>query len=368
MLPIAILAAIGCTTGAITGCGTPAAPQAPSLKLPVPASDLRAARAGETVTLQWTTPRKTTDRLLIQGAVRARVCRITAAASAVELACEPAGEVTVQPGATAEFQDKLPMELLHGDLRMMRYFVELRNAHGKSAGPSNLAAILAGAAPGPVLGLSAEVHADGVALRWQAADATAIRLHRTLLTPPAKPAKTSKNPGNPMTAAPEPLERNLWVESPATGNLYGSLDATARFGESYAYTAQRVARVTVDGQTLELSGPISSPVHVEVLDRFPPAVPKDIAAVAVAEEKSIDLSWTPDSEADLAGYIVYRHEADEGAGGWERISGQQPVVAAAWRDTTAMPGRSYRYRVTAIDQTGHESAPSEEARETLPNP
>lgn len=368
----AFLVAISCISGSLTGCGTPATPQPPSLKLPVPANDLTAARAGDTITLHWTTPRKTTDRLLIQGAVQANVCRIVAGALHGTENCETG--IVVQPGAPAEFHAKLPAELLAGEPRVARYFVELRNTHGKSAGPSNTAAILAGAAPAPVLQLSAEARANGVALHWQPDSATSIRLYRTLLTPPAKPTKRDKTADGKkagrslMTAAPEPLKNSLWVEAPTSGPFNASLDATAHFGESYSYAAQRVTRITIDGQTLELGGPISEPVRIDVLDRFPPAVPRDLAAVAAVEEKSIDLSWTPDTEADLAGYIVYRRNAEEDSSSWQRISGQQPVVAPAWRDATAAPGHSYRYRVTAIDQTGHESAPSEEAQETLPQP
>lgn len=368
ILPVAALLA---ASAGMTGCGTPATPQPPSLKLPVPASDLTAERSGETILLRWTTPRKTTDRLLIQGVVRARVCRIPDKPPRMSStqSCESAGELVVEPGKSAEFRGKLPAQLLGGEPRVVRYFIELRNTHGKSAGPSNSAAILAGAAPEAVTGLEAEVRADGVALHWQPAGTTAVRLHRTLLTPPVKAAKNGKNP---MAPASEPLTRNLWVESSQAGTgaareLTGSLDTTARFGESYAYAAQRVARIAVDGQTLELGGPISGPVQVELTDHFPPAVPRDLAAVAAAGEQSIDLSWTPDSEPDLTGYIVYRQDGEAGpGGGWKRISGPQPVVAAAWRDTTAAPGRSYRYRVTAIDQTGNESAPSGEVREALP--
>jgi hypothetical protein len=370
--PAALLLALGGGFGAasLCGCGTPAAPQPPSLKLPAPVDDLTATRAGDTVTLHWTTPRRTTDRLLIKDPVRAQVCRKTIADN-----CESAGEITVQAAAVAQFHDTLPAALLLGPPRVIRYFVELKSPHGRSAGLSNAAEILAGTAPAPVAGLNAEVRADGVALHWQAGDATPVRLDRVLLTPSAKkPAKTRSVEGSAkagkslMPAAQEPVERNLLAEGTASGTLSGSLDPSAHFGESYSYTAQRVARVEENGHTLELGGPVSEPIRVEVIDRFPPAVPRDLAAVAAAEDKSIDLSWSPDTDADLAGYIVYRYDADKDAGTWERLSGAQPVVPAAWRDTTATPGHSYRYRVTAIDQTGHESAPSEEAQETLPNP
>ena len=90
---------------------------------------------------------------------------------------------------------------------------------------------------------------------------------------------------------------------------------------------QRVRRVDVDGKTLELAGELSQPLDVDAKDVFPPEVPAGLAAVAAAGENGagpgIDLSWQPDSEADLAGYFVYRREGD---GEWQRISPQTPAI------------------------------------------
>jgi fibronectin type 3 domain-containing protein len=148
-----------------------------------------------------------------------------------------------------------------------------------------------------------------------------------------------------------------------------AIDKDIRFGATYEYRAQRVARVNVDGETLELDGPMSAPVRVEAADVFPPAVPAGLAAVAIAGENgaepAIDLSWQPDIEADLVGYIVYRRE---GGGDWQRISPAQPVVGPAFHDAHVQAGHSYIYAVSAIDQGGHVSGRSAEAEETVPNP
>jgi fibronectin type 3 domain-containing protein len=147
------------------------------------------------------------------------------------------------------------------------------------------------------------------------------------------------------------------------------MDKDIRFGETYEYRAQRVARVKVDGQMVELGGPLSAPVRVEAADVFPPAVPAGLAAVAVAGENggepAIDLSWQPDTEADLVGYIVYRRE---GGGDWQRVSPAQPVVGPAFHDAHVQAEHSYIYAVSAVDQSGHESGRSGEAEETVPNP
>ena len=351
--------AFGLAWAGLTGCGTPGAPQPPSLQLPGLVEDLTAVRAGDSVTLHWTSPRKTTDHLLIKGSIVAQICRREESG-----ACLAAGDAKVAPGGEVEFRDTLPSGLTSGKPRLLSYFVELKSPKGRSGGRSNAAEILAGAAPAAVNGLSAEVRADGVALHWQGADTTPVRLHRKLLTPAAPREKKS---GSGLMSAPaEPEQRNLLVENA----LNGALDSSAHFSESYEYAAQRVERVSVNGKVLELDGEISAPIRVNVIDRFPPAVPQGLAAVAVPEEKTIDLSWQPDTEPDLAGYIVYRTGTGEAANGadWVRISGLQPVVGPAYRDKTVEPGQTYRYKVSAIDLTGHESAGSAETQESVPNP
>jgi hypothetical protein len=355
-------AAFGLGLLGLAGCGTPGAPQPPSLKVPEQVTDLSATRAGNVVSLSWKMPRKTTDRLLIKAAVRVQVCRREAAG-----ACQPAGEVSFPAEAEAAFHETLPAALASGKPRQLEYFVELKSPKGRSAGPSNAAQVLAGAAPGAIVGLTAEVRADGVALHWDGGQPGAVRLHRKLLTPATPQQKPAKGPMQPEAEA---ILRDLFVEAPAVGAKAGALDSTAHFGETYEYTAQRVERVpsgavSSGGATLELAGENSAPIRVDVVDTFPPAVPQGLAAVLVPEEKTIDLSWQPDTEEDLAGYIVYRAESD---GNWKRVSGPQPLAGAAWRDAAIEPGHSYRYAVSAIDLTGHESKRSAEAQETFPNP
>ena len=347
----------GAFSGALIGCGTPGAPLPPSLDLPQAVSDLSASRVGNRVTLRWTMPRRTTDKLLLKGNITVRVCRQSA-----PTACETAGgEMSIAPGAEGNFTETLPATFLAGDVHPLNYFVELKNSSGRSAGPSNAAPILAGAPPAPVEGLRAVVRKEGVVLHWAAEkDNAAIRLERTLLTPPvAKPRKKS----NPLAAPPEPTEQNLLVEA-NEAQAHRALDPAARFGQSYHYRAQRVVRKTVGGKTLELDGEFSAPVAVEVKDVFPPAVPTGLSAVASTNENgvSIDLSWLPNTESDLAGYIVYRREGEEL---WKRLT-TQPSVGPAFHDATVEAGHSYRYAVSAIDQSNQESGRSQEAVESVP--
>jgi hypothetical protein len=246
-----------------------------------------------------------------------------------------------------------------------------------------MAHVLAGEAPAAIAGLTAQLRKDGVVLLWTSETAPqqnfVVRLRRTLLPQKGK-SETAPPATSPGILAPakEPLEQSLVVDAASRPGV--AIDKTIRFGETYEYRAQRVARIPQGGQTIELAGPLSEPVRVEAIDTFPPAVPTGLAAVASSADAetgaaapsqsapspkgpSIDLSWLPDAEADLAGYAVYRRE---GEGAWQRISSQEPVVGPAFHDPNVQAGHSYGYAVTAIDKLGHESARSDEATETVP--
>jgi hypothetical protein len=345
----------------MTGCGTPGAPQPPSLNLPDRVTDLAAVRAGNQVSLTWTMPKRNTDKLVLKANIDVRVCREETAGT-----CVSAGELHLAPAIQGSFAETLPPELASGTARTLSYRVELKNRNSRSAGQSNAAVVLAGEAPAAVTGLSAELRRDGVLLHWTGGDAgAAIRLHRRLLTP-----ATPKRHEGPLPALPEATEQNLIVDPAARSAPRQALDQSIVLGQTYEYRAQRVMRVESNGKTLELDGAVSAPVKVETADVFPPVVPTGLAAVATAAnaargaDAAIDLSWQANREADLAGYEVYRREDQTP---WERISGEQPVVGPAFRDTHVMAGHTYRYGVSAVDKAGHESGRSAEATETVPN-
>jgi hypothetical protein len=99
----------------------------------------------------------------------------------------------------------------------------------------------------------------------------------------------------------------------------------------------------------------SQTVEITPHDVFPPAAPRDLTAIWTAG--TVEIVWTPSAEPDLAGYNVFRRQA----GGAEIRVNKEPVRTPVFRDSSAQPGNSYFYRVTAVDLTGNESAPSAEA-------
>lgn len=322
-----------------------AAPQPPSLKLPEPVTDLTARRAGNQVELHWTMPRRTTDKVLLVGDQKAKVCRRTDSGP-----CTVAGSLLLAPQASATFTDHLPPALASGTPGPLLYTIELDNRYGRTAGPSNTAATASGAAPPQIANLRARAQADGILLNWtpEGRDET-IRVHRQLV-------QTS---GAQKTALPP--EQTLEFSGKDQGQL---LDPDAALDHTYTYTAERIIQLTPAGSPVQVASEPSQAVTIDAGDVFPPAVPTGLQAVSDPEAHAIDLSWQPDTEADLAGYTVYRREAGSSAPP-ARIS--PPAQAApSFRDATAVPGHTYEYSVSAVDHDGNESPRSPEVEEALP--
>ena len=346
----------------LCGCGSPGAPQAPSLKIPVQVSDLSAYRAADDVHLHWTMPKRATDRVLLEGDQRVSVCRNLKPGS-----CVPAGQLLLQPGAAADYNDRLPPELVRGDPRLLIYTVELTNHRGKAAGLSNPAYTAAGSAP-PTLGpLTATATADGIALRWAEEEgamssSARIRLHRSRILGPGESPKPG--PDETRAGVPQPLEQMLEMRQAATPGQ--ALDADALLDRTYRYTLERVVHLDLAGHAFDISGP-SSTAMISARDVFPPAVPQGLEAVADNDAGAMDLSWIPDTERDLAGYFVYRRLAGDTAPP-ARVSGPAPVEAPAWRDAHLDRTARYAYSVSAVDHDANESARSAETEEGLAAP
>ncbi|HET9086358.1 MAG TPA: fibronectin type III domain-containing protein [Acidobacteriaceae bacterium] len=360
------------STALLTGCGMAAAPQPPSLHLPRQVKNLEATRSGNYVKLGWDTPKETTDKLKLTGPVRFRICREQGKSGCSNIAT--AGGV---PGRAASYTDHLTAALASGPLRSTTYEVYGLNQRDRSAGPSNAAAALLGAAPPAVAGLAAGMSERGVVLRWQTASplpaGTEIHLHRTLIVPPRGARASSAN-----LPVAEPEEQTLAVTLDGAGKDPGvALDPGVEFDRTYRYTAIRVVKLTVDKQSLQAASARSKPVEITTRDTFPPKAPEGLVAVPVSAainggQPEVDLSWVPNRETDLAQYRVYRREI----GRLQACNtppqeiapeeGSELLIAPAFRDVHVQPGHIYAYSVRAVDTAGNQSAPSAEVQVTLP--
>jgi hypothetical protein len=115
------------------------------------------------------------------------------------------------------------------------------------------------------------------------------------------------------------------------------------WGKTRCYTVR--ALETVAGQTLESVAP--QPACVTLTDTFPPAAPKNLQHIAA--EGVISLIWEPNSEPDLAGYLVLR-----GAAPGDKLEAitPAPIPATVFEDKVAA-GAVYVYAVRAVDRAGN---------------
>jgi acid phosphatase type 7 len=97
-------------------------------------------------------------------------------------------------------------------------------------------------------------------------------------------------------------------------------------------------------------------------DTTPPATPTGLSATP--GDRTVALDWNDNSDADLAGYRVYRRNAD---GTWPASPVATPT-ASQWSDGGRTNGTTYTYRVTAADAAGNESPPTAPAAATPVGP
>lgn len=92
-----------------------------------------------------------------------------------------------------------------------------------------------------------------------------------------------------------------------------------------------------------------------------PALPTGLTATAVVDQ--INLDWSDNSDADLAGYVLYRSTDNidfaphtTGFGGAANVVTDVPLVNSQFNDTSTVAGTTYYYRVLAVDASGKKSS------------
>jgi len=346
---------------ALCGCGTPGAPQLPSLNLARPVDNLTATRSGNRVQLEWTLARKNTDRTLVKHVPMVRVCR--RGGLALMSTCIVVAEVSTpkpQPHAKngpppeavrMQYVDDLPAQLgERNPAGFVTYAVEEMNSHDHSAGLSNQVAVPVAPTIAPPAELSLELGGEGIRVSWVGP------------SPPIAPAGLTyryqierKPVGGPAYIAVTDVE-------PSARGSY--LDKTFEWEKKYEYRILTLTQVHSQGLNATVPGEGSSPVEIFTRDIYPPAQPVGLQAVfsSVGQKPFIDLTWAPNLEGDLAGYNVFRRV--EG-GPFEKLN-QQLIQVSSFRDQNVEPGRKYVYVVSAVDLRGNESPRSAEASEEVP--
>jgi fibronectin type 3 domain-containing protein len=256
-----------------------------------------------------------------------------------------------QPSAQSKsrqtFIDLLPASLLGSDPNgEILYAVSILNQNSRDAGISNVVSVPAVVAPAPPADFRAQITADGVVMSWGETPAAGAKIFYRVYRR-AEGATTDAVAG----------------EAPAGSTQF--VDHNFEWEKTYSYRATVVTVIHVDGKPdVEFEGADTEAVKVFAHDVFPPAVPSGVQAVSsgVGQQPFMDLIWAPDTDADLAGYNVYRREE------WSQPQkiNSSVVTAPAFRDLNVGAGHGYFYSVTAVDVRGNESARSAEAGEAVP--
>ncbi|HWQ52922.1 MAG TPA: hypothetical protein VN442_04505 [Bryobacteraceae bacterium] len=312
----------------LSGCGYVGEPLPPLLRIPVPVTDLAAVQRGSRIVVQFTVPRLTTEGTVLRNPpqldLRAGPGPNPFDAGAWAAHAKPLGEGPVE-GGRARYE--VPADAWAG--REIVFGVRAVGSSGRDGGWSNFVVVAVVPPPQRPEDVRAEPVAEGVHLAWQGQTG----LYRVFRRGPGEQSF------NPAADATQPT----WT------------DTATEYGKTYEYLVQRIVKTA----TGEAESEPSASVRVTPVDRFPPAVPTGLKAVAATT--GIALAWERNGEPDFGGYRVYR-----AAPGAElkpiADTGQTP----SYTDRTVEAGKVYRYAVSALDASGNESRPSDTVEVTAP--
>jgi hypothetical protein len=347
----------------LAGCAQTGPPLPPSLELPKPPTDLRFSRKGDHVTLTWSEPTRTTDRQSVRYLGPTLVCRslepeittcgnpaaILPAPSSVSAAPRKSG---LPRPAPQSYTDTLPPAMQQQDPSVeVTYAVEALNRNARGAGLSNRVRVSAVATLPPPSDLAAELTGDGVVLTWTSAGES----HTPDIQHRYRIYRRDESSGKDAIAGEVPLGK------PGPVRL---TDTTLEWEKTYLYRITAASIVKRSDGEVQVEGDDTPPVRVVAHDVFPPSVPAGLQAAYSGEGQKpfIDLIWAPVTNADLAGYNVYR---GDGNGPAVKLNSEL-VKSPAYRDSAVVSGKTYSYSVSAVDVRGNESQRSEETSESVP--
>jgi hypothetical protein len=394
----------------VTGCGKKGPPLAPLVKLPTPPADLVAERRGDTVDLQFTVPSTNTDGTRPANVAHADVYAITAPPNATPLTDadllkfgtkvgsvevkaprdpnltaepdEPAEEIEepegpgLNQGAVARLAEPLTEDMLTP--------VELpKDKKQKATSVDEPEGPLVGPPPNR---LARTYAVFGTSTRGRKGPFSK-RIVVPLVPPPPPPEAPTMTYNErtvslkwPPAGASEPADskllpsRPIGVTRPTMGyNVYDATDPDAvvkltktpvdepRFSDPRITWGEKRCYIVATAETIGTTTIESEPAPAEcqtLTDTFPPGAPKDVKGIA--SEGAINLIWEPNTEKDLAGYIVLRG-IDPGET-LEPIT-PAPIQEPSFKDAV-QPGVAYAYAVKAVDKAGNASPASARVVET----
>jgi hypothetical protein len=364
----------------MTGCAQTGQPLPPSLELPKPPGDLRASRKGSRVTLTWSEPTLTTDRQSVRYIGATLICR--SSESEITVCGGPAATLPAPPNTPQKhaphhpasqksdtphpvpqtYTDTLPRALQQQNPSAeVTYAVEVLNRDARGAGLSNRIQVPAIMTLPPPNDLSAQLTGDGVVLTWTSAgESQNIPTANSAPSAPTLQLRYRVYRRDESTGK-DAIAGELPVGEPGLAHF---TDSGFEWEKTYLYRITGLSIIKRSDSEIQVEGDDTPPVGVVAHDVFPPSVPTGLQAAYSGEGQKpfIDVIWAPVTNADLAGYNIFRSED----GGAAVKVNSELVKSPAYRDFAVTSGKTYSYSVSAVDVRGNESQRSEQTSEPVP--
>ncbi|HBB94661.1 MAG TPA: hypothetical protein DC054_04665 [Blastocatellia bacterium] len=351
-----------CALALAPTCGKRRPPLPPIERVPQRTEALTGIQRGNQVILIWPAPPRNAKEGSVQSIRRVDVYRVAEkptaplpltedqfSARSILIGSVPYDEIR-KNGTNLTYTDTLE---LAGEPARLRYAIRYVNSAGQRAAYSNFFLMEPAAKvaePPTVIRTGNEMSETAITLTW---------------APPAKNTDGSTpvnllgyNVYRTNAARPDAEPKPLNPE-PVIGTQYP--DKKFKFGEKYVYFVRSVSLGTEGKQVESLD---SNAIELSQPDKYPPAAPDLLPPNSIPGR--IALFWAPNSEPDLAGYILYRStDPNLAKDKWTRLT---PTLYSktTFTDTNVETSKTYYYYVVAVDNAGNVSDYSKVVSETVP--
>jgi predicted phage tail protein len=349
------------TAVCLLNCGKRRPPLPPVERVQQRTELLSGVQRGNQVILSWPAPQRNASDTSVQSIRRIDVYRLAEKPRApLALTEEEFATRSTLVGSVTYDEIKRATDVLTytdtlelaGEPTRLRYAVRYVNAAGQRAAFSNFLLLEPAARialPPTMITTGKEISEDAITISWQPPSAnidgsTPVNLLGYNVYRMAEPEGESSQPIN---------------DSLLSGAQYQ--DRSFKFGETYRYVVRAVSLGTEGGQVESLN---SNSITVSPRDIYPPSAPASITVAAAPGRLSIFLPANP--EPDIAGYNIYRSaDPDLPKDKWNKLNAEL-LTRTTFQDEKVESGKRYYYYLTAVDQAGNVSPPSEVVSETVP--
>jgi hypothetical protein len=350
-----VLASLGGLLLLSPGCGKKGPLLTPLVLVPQRVETVKAFQRGSRILLEWTFSGKFIDGRPLEGPSeieiwlqqRADGAAPSSSASSAGDFSSRAERLAAVPVVSNVAEGKYAYALIPGAWEKKTFVFALRVRESRRQRLSEFSdevSVRPGKLPLPPTVIRAEVLADRVEIRWEAAAKNfdgstpvvvqAFHIYRT------------DSAGTRRLAA---------IPSPATEWA----DRDFQFGKAYRYVV-RAAATTAEPA---LESDDSPAIDVLPKDIFPPAAPAGLLAASGPD--AITLVWEAVADKDLGGYKVWRKE--EGRADFICLT-DKPIIENTYTDRAVEKEKRYTYAIAAVDTQGNESPKSAAVSEMIKEP